>query len=181
MVTTKIVFTGILLLVAFLGGYFTGEIVVFQTPSQIGSRISTAIPPVRGFYKGQGILFIHTEASDQQVAAMLSAMMGSPVILVPSLKEVPTTSLGDVYVFTNGIKGGGPFGYQPDVFSSVPSDKDYTPMRAVKLVTWKEGVTASELKSIEEIKQGESKGELSISNPGAVVNMPIVKWPGGQR
>ncbi|MBI2126467.1 MAG: hypothetical protein HYU02_04025 [Thaumarchaeota archaeon] len=107
--------------------------------------------------------------------------MGSPVILVPSLKDVPASSLGDVHVFVNGVKGEGPFGFQPDVFSSVPGDKDYTPLRAVKLVSWKEGATAKELKSIEEIKGAEAKGEITISSSGAVVNMPMVKWPGGQR
>ncbi len=182
MATTKAIVTGILLVaVVFLGGYFVGQMAVFQTAPRTGSMISMTIPPVKGFYKGQEILFMHTEASDQQVVAMLSAMMGSPVILVPSLKDVPASSLGDVYVFANGVKGGGPFGFQPDVFSSVPSDKDYTPLRDVKLVSWKEGATAKELKSVEEIKGAEAKGGITISSSGAVVNMPMVKWPGGQR
>lgn len=60
--------------------------------------------------------------------------------------------LFDVFVFTNGIKGIGQFGFQPDVFSSIPSDKDYTPLRAVKLVSWKDDATARELKSVDEIK-----------------------------
>lgn len=149
-----------------------------QTAMQSASMV---VPPVKGFYKGQEILFIHTEASDAQVASMLTMMMGSPVLVVPSLKEIPAASLSDVFVFTNGVKGGGPFGFQPDVFSSTPGDKDYTPLRAVRLVSWKEGVTARELKSVDGIKEAESQGQLTIAQPGAVVNMPMVKWPGGQR
>jgi hypothetical protein len=87
------------------------------------------------------VLFIHTEASDRQVAEMLTSMMGPKVLLVPGLAKVPTELLADVYVFTNGVKDGGPFGFQPDVFSSIPGEPDYTPLRSVILVTWKEGMT----------------------------------------
>lgn len=145
------------------------------------SDAPVAVPSVKGFYNGQEILFIHTEASDTQVASMLTMMMNSPVILVPSLKDIPTSSLGDVYVFTNGVEGDGPFGFQPDVFSSVPNDKDYSPLRAVKLVSWKDASTVRELRSVEEIKVAEVKDELTVSAPGIMVNMPIVKWPAGQR
>ncbi|MGI0012826.1 MAG: DUF7482 domain-containing protein [Nitrososphaera sp.] len=147
----------------------------------MGSDTSATVPPVRGFYKGQEILFIHTEASDPDVVSMLTMMMDSPVILVPSLKDVPESSLDEVYVFTNGVGGEGPFGFQPDVFSSVPTDSDYTPLREVNLASWKDTATARELRSVEEIIDAETKGELSISSPGVVVNMPIVKWPTGQR
>ena len=136
---------------------------------------------MKGFYNGNEILFIHTEASDRKVADLLTGMMGSKVIFVPSLSTVPASSLSDVFVFTNGVRGGGPMGFQPDVFDSVPGDENYTPLRALNLVSWKEGMAAKELKSVEELKETEAKGELTISRPGAVVNMPIVKWPGGQR
>lgn len=162
---------------ALIIGYLVGSMHVPQMPSQT----SPTIPPVKGLYSGQEILFIHTEASDQQVASMLTKMMESPVILVPALKQIPDSLLGNVYVFTNGIKGGGPFGFQPDVFSSVPGDEDYTPLRSVNLVNWKEGVTPQELKAVEDIKVAEARGELTVSRQGIVVNMPIVKWPGGQR
>lgn len=153
----------------------------YQSMQSMGSDASVTVPPVRGFYKGQEILFIHTEASDPNVVSMLTMMMDSPVILVPSLSEIPSSSLDDVYVFTNGVRGGGPFGFQPDVFSSVPTDNDYTPLRAVKLVSWNDTAAARELRSVEEIMDVEGKGELTVSSPGVVVNMPIVKWPTGQR
>lgn len=152
-----------------------------KSMQSMGSDASVTVPPVRGLYKGEEILFIHTEASDPNVVSMLTMMMDSPVILVPSLSEVPSSSLDDVYVFTNGIKGGGPFGFQPDVFSSVPTDNNYTPLRAVKLVSWNDTAAARELGSVDEIMDAEAKGELTVSSPGVVVNMPIVKWPTGQR
>lgn len=138
-------------------------------------------PVVKGFYNGGEVLFIHTEASDSQVAGMLTQMMGSQVVLVPNLAQAPQSVLATVYVFTNGVKGDGPFGYQADIFDSVPGDPGYSPLRAIHLVVWEEGLKAHELRSAEEVQAAASKGELKITRSGAVANMPILEWPGGSR
>ncbi|MBI4287456.1 MAG: hypothetical protein HY671_03375 [Chloroflexi bacterium] len=138
-------------------------------------------PEVRGFHKGGEILFIHTEASDPEVASMLTMMMGPRVVLVASLAQASESALAGVYVFTNGVKGGGPFGFQPDVFDSVPDEPAYSPLRVVVLVTWKDGSTARELRSLDDIRAAESRGDLTTKRSGAVVNMPILSWPGGHR
>ncbi len=164
--------------VAGIASYFVGQA---QTQSTQAMSSLSAAPPVKGFYNRQEILFIHTEASDEKVAEMLTMMMGAKVIVVPSLAQIQGGLLGDVYVFTNGVKGGGPMGFQPDIFNTVPGDKEYTPLRTVNLATWKPGMNAKELRSIEEIKTAEASGELTVSRPGAVVNMPIISWPGGHR
>ena len=44
-------------------------------------------------------------------------MMKSPVIFVPSLAKMPADALAQVYVFTNGVAGKGPFGFQSDAVS----------------------------------------------------------------
>ncbi len=103
-------------------------------------------------------------------------MMGTDVMTVPSLAEIPAELLGNVYVFTNGIEDMGPLGFQPDVFDSVPGDEKYTPLRAVSLVTWQADVEARQLVSVEEILAAEEAGELTIEQPGVVVNMPILVW-----
>jgi len=138
-------------------------------------------PPVKGFAKGQEIRFIHTEASDPQVAAMLTRMMGPKVLLVPSLKEIPDRLLGAVFVFRNGVKGEGPMGFQPDVFDTVPGETGYTPLRRVVFVTWKEERRARVLRSAEETRQVVQQGAAEFVTPGIVVNMPMLTWPGGQR
>jgi hypothetical protein len=79
------------------------------------------MPSVHGFYNGQKVTFIHTEASDASVAQRLTGMVSSPVLVVPELANVPVSALGSVYVFTNGVKGPGPMGFQADVFDSAPS------------------------------------------------------------
>jgi hypothetical protein len=143
--------------------------------------VGSAVPAVKGYTDGQEIRFIHTEASDPQVAQMLTNMMGSPVLVVPSLAQTPDSMLGNVYVFTDGINGEGPFGFQPDVFDSPPGTGGYSPLRAVQLVSWVNESTARELRSADEIKQAEGRGALSIQRSGTVVNMPFLTWPGGQR
>jgi hypothetical protein len=112
---------------------------------------------------------------------MLSGMMGSTVLYVPGLDQINLSSLGAVYVFKNGVKDGGPFGFQSDVFSSVPGDRDYTPLRVVNLVSWNQGATVREIKSLNEIIAAQANSELTIAHTNIVVNMPIIKWPGGQR
>lgn len=138
-------------------------------------------PLVRGLYEGEELFFIHTEASAPQVAQMLTEMMGPQVVLVPRLAEMPESLLANVYVFTNGVEGDGPFGFQPDVFDSVPGEEGYSPLRAVNLVTWQEGAEAHVLGSAEGVQEAESAGEITIERPGIVVNMPVLVWPGGHR
>ncbi len=138
-------------------------------------------PPVKGFYKDQQVLFIHTEASDPTVALMLTKMMGPKVLVVPSLAKVPRNLLGAVYVFRNGVRGDGPFGYQPDVFDSAPGDASYTPLRLVNLVTWSSTARPKDLRSANEIRAASDRKELATERSGVVVNMPMLTWPGGKR
>jgi len=139
------------------------------------------IPPIRGYMEGKEIRFIHTEASDAKVAELLTDMMGSPVLVVPSLAQAPSATLSNVYVFTNGIRGEGPFRFQPDVFDNPPGTTGYSPLRALNLVTWKEEQLARKLKSAAEVEGAMEKGEVTIKQPGVVVNMPMLTWPGGRR
>ncbi|MBI4497063.1 MAG: hypothetical protein HY689_04080 [Chloroflexi bacterium] len=139
------------------------------------------VPPVEGFAAGQEIRFLHTEASDPQVARMLTDMMGSPVLVVPSLAQAPEAMLANVYVFTNGARGDGPMGFQPDVFDRPPGDPGYSPLRALNLVTWKNAQAARVLMSASEVQEAEAQGAVTIQRPGVVVNMPFLIWPGGQR
>lgn len=97
------------------------------------------LPAVTALHEGREIRFVHPEASDPAVAKVLTDMMGgSPVMVVPELAQVPRSALANVFVFRNGVRGGGPFGFQPDVFASVPGAADYSPLRAVNLVRWRD-------------------------------------------
>ena len=149
-------------------------------PQQSGPA-KAELPAGKAYAEGKEIYFVHTEASDAGVAEKLTAMMKSPVMLVPSLADVPDEALANVYVFTNGVEGSGPFGFQADVFDNHPGTDGYTPLRRLNVITWEEGITARELKSVAEVLEAESNGELGIERPGVVINMPFVVWDGGQR
>lgn len=142
------------------------------------------VPPVKGYAEGEQIFSVHTEASDREIARKLTGMMGSPVLVVPSLAEVPAESLANVCVFANGVKvegPRGPLGFQPDVFDVPPGTDGYSPLRALNKVTWKDEEQACVLKSAAEVREAEENGEMKIERPGVVVNMPFLTWPGGKR
>jgi hypothetical protein len=139
------------------------------------------LPAGKGYAEGKEIYFIHTEASDQAVADKLSGMMKSPVLLVPSLAQMPAEALANGYAFTNGLAGTGPFGFQPDVFDNPPGTPGYTPLRRLNLVTWADPAKARLLKSAAEVLSAQTAGEITLQQPGAVINMPFVVWDGGKR
>ena len=139
------------------------------------------LPAGKAWADGKEIYFVHTEASDPDVAEKLTNMMKSPVVLVPSLAKVPDESLANVYAFTNGIAGSGPFGFQADVFDNPPGTDGYTPLRRLNTVTWVDATKARELTSAVDVLAAETAGELTIEQPGVVINMPFVVWDGGQR
>ena len=142
------------------------------------------VPPVTGYSEGQEILFLHTETSDPEIAKILTDMMGSPVLVVHSLSKAPKAMLARVYVFTNGVTGEGPmgpFGFQPDVFEDPPGSPGYTPLRSVVLVAWVDEARARLLKSAAEVEEALKNGDITLEEPGVIVNMPMVTWPGGQR
>ena len=139
------------------------------------------LPAGKAWAEGKEIYFVHTEASDAGVAEKLTGMMKSPVILVPSLANVPDESLANVYVFTNGLEGSGPFGFQADVFDNPPDTDGYSPLRRLNVIAWVDASTARELKSAAEVLEAEAAGELTIEQPGVVINMPFVVWDGGKR
>lgn len=139
------------------------------------------LPPVKAYYEGEEVFFVHPEVSDQETAELLTNMMDSPVLVVPELAEVPEEALADVYVFTNGVEGDGPLGFQPDIFDSAPGDEGYSPLRRLYLATWKDEGQARELKTLSELQKAERNGEMTIERQDVVINEPFITWPGGQR
>jgi hypothetical protein len=139
------------------------------------------LPAGMAYAEGNEIYFIHTEASDAGVADTLTNMMESPVVHVPSLADVPEAALANVYVFTNGVEGTGPFGFQADVFDNPPGTEGYTPLRRLNVVTWADGAAPRVLRSAADVVDAQAAGELTIEQPGVVINMPFVVWDGGKR
>ncbi|MCX6082630.1 MAG: hypothetical protein NTW32_24140 [Chloroflexi bacterium] len=139
------------------------------------------LPAGMAFEGGKVVYFIHTEASDADIADKLTGMMKSPVLYVPSLADVPKSALANVYVFTNGSAGNGPLGFQSDVFDNPPGTPGYSPLRWLNTVTWSTPTESFEIKSANDILSAQSAGKLIVTQPGVVINMPFIVWEGGKR
>ncbi len=176
--------TAVLFAVAGCGADDEGQAGAADTqPMPTSSDQQAQFPPMKGLYEGEQVLFVHSEASTRELANALTNMMNmnSPVPLVPTLAEVPRAALANVYAFENGVEGNGPFGFQPDVFGSVPGDPDYSPLRAVNVVRWNSDATPRVLRSATDIREAKNNGEITIERTDAVINMPMLTWPGGKR
>ena len=140
-----------------------------------------SIPAGLAYAEGEEIRFIHTEASDAETAELLTGMMSSPVLHVPSLAEIPESTTAIAYVFANGPKGMGPLGFQIDVFDNPPGSAGYSPLRRLHIVTWTDPAQAVELTSAAAVLEAEENSLVTVEASPIVVNMPFLTWPGGGR
>lgn len=139
------------------------------------------LPAGKAFADGKEIYFVHTEASDAAIAELLTKMMDSPVLYTPGLADIPASALAEVYVFDNGLEGMGPLGFQADVFDNPPGSEGYSALRRLNVVTWADPAKARLLTNEADILAAAEAGEVTIQQPGVVINMPFVVWDGGQR
>ena len=99
-----------------------------------------------GFYRGEVVSYLDF----------------GPVRLRPGNKTAP------IWAFTNGDAG------QRNIIDTVPGRKDYSPLWAVRLVTWKDGADARTLRSAAAVARAQKAGELTIRAMPVVVNCPVL-------
>jgi hypothetical protein len=99
-----------------------------------------------GFYRGQVVSYFDF----------------GPVKLKSGNKVAP------IWAFANGDEG------QRNIIDTVPGRKDYTPLWAVQLVTWKSGVDARVLRSAAAVRAAEKAGDVTIRAMPIVVNCPVL-------
>ena len=139
------------------------------------------MPLHAGLHNGTGLMYIVTDASSADYAGMISQRQGWRVEPAPALSGAPAGAVADVYVFANGVAGGGLRGYQDDVFSSTPAQpREYSALRQVSEVEWKVGQRPSVLDSEEEVLGALNGSRVTIERTGVIANMPQVRWDGGQ-
>lgn len=73
-----------------------------------------------------------------------------------------------IWAFTNGDAG------QRNIIDTVPGRADYTPLWAVRLVTWKDGADVRVLRSAASVARAQRAGELTIRAMPIVVNCPVL-------
>jgi hypothetical protein len=143
------------------------------------ASIPINIPLEKGYQNESELFFIATDASDQNVAAQLTNRSGFKVNFAPLLAKTPEDVRNQAYVFRNGLKGNGPLGFQLPVISAKPGDEGYSSLWQINLVDWKQSANATELKSVQQIMDAQSKGDLAITKTEVIVNHPVIQWNGG--
>jgi hypothetical protein len=142
------------------------------------ASIPIDIPLIKGYENGNDIFFIGTDVSDQNAADQLTEFTNFTVNVAPILSQTPEAARGQVYVFTNGINGTGPNGFQSPVLNAKPGDETYSPLMQVNKVTWNDQSAAKEVKSVQEIMDAEKNGTIAINKTGIIANHPAVQWEG---
>jgi hypothetical protein len=99
-----------------------------------------------GFYRGQ----------------LISYLDFGPVKLAKGNKVAP------IWAVTNGVPE------QRNIIDTVPGRKDYSPLWAVQMVTWKDGVTPRVLRSTAAVRAAARAGEVTVKAAPVVVNCPVL-------
>src|SRR5262245_31792463 len=73
-----------------------------------------------------------------------------------------------IWAFANGDDG------QRNIIDTVPGRKDYTPLWAVRMVTWKAGADVRVLRSAASVARAERARELTVRAMPIVVNCPVL-------
>ena len=99
-----------------------------------------------GFYRGQVVSYLDF----------------GPVKLARGNRIAP------IWVVTNGVEA------QRNVIDTVPGRSDYTPLWAVRAVTWKDGVTPRVLRSRSAVDAAVRSGQATVKAMPIVVNCPVL-------
>ena len=154
-----------------------------EDPSFLLSKtnVPATIPMHKGIYAGNQILYIITDGSDEDYVKTLSEKQGWNVELALAIADVPEDALQKLFIFKNGIKGDGIYGFQDEVFSSTPSqESQYSALNSVIEVTWKIGQKEIMFESAADVITAEESGRVEFNETGIVLNTPQIVWPDGQ-
>ena len=99
-----------------------------------------------GFYRGEVVSYLDF----------------GPVKLASGNKTAP------IWAFTNGPED------QRNVIDTVPGRRDYTPLWAVRMVTWKDGAEARVMRSAAAVARAQRAGDVTIRAMPIVVNCPVL-------
>ena len=154
-----------------------------EEPSSLLSRtnVPATIPMHKGIYEGNQVLYIITDSSDDDFAKTISEKQEWNVELASSLADVPENTLQKLFIFKNGVKGDGLYGFQNEVISNTPSQESkYSALSSVIEVTWKIVQKEIEFQSAADVIAAEEGGRIEFNETGVVLNAPQITWPDGQ-
>jgi hypothetical protein len=127
----------------------------------MGPAAKTARPTFHGYYDGHKDAYLNTDVSSRAEAKMMhinySATLGS-------IKGLP-----EIYLVQGRSAAG-----QLAIFGSEPGEKDYSPLWAETILTWKSGAKPVLITSDTQIDKVEKTGKLTERDAHVVLNCPIV-------
>lgn len=145
------------------------------------ASVPADIPLHMGYYDGDKVYFIITDASEPKHADVISKQQGWKVELAPPLTSTPKDALSTAYMFTNGVQGDGIHGFQSEILTSTPAQLElYSALTAHVHVTWNEGYDAELFTSESDVLAAEQEGKITLTELPVVLNMPQIVWPDGQ-
>ena len=145
------------------------------------TNVPATIPMHKGIYEGNQIHYIITDGSDKKYAKTISDKQEWNVEFASVLADVPENALQKLYIFKNGVKGDGIYGFQNEVFSSTPTqESEYSALNSIIEVTWKVGQKEIEFESALDVIAAKEGGRIEFNETGIVLNTPQIIWPDGQ-
>ena len=145
------------------------------------ASVPATIPMHQGYYNGEAVYYIITDASDPTHAETITENQGWKVELAPLLANAPDSALSTTYMFKNGVSGDGVHGFQGEVFTSTPAQADvYSALASHVHVTWDDASTPIILDSEDAVMDAADQGLVTLTELDVVVNMPQIIWPEGQ-
>jgi hypothetical protein len=152
------------------------------SPTAVVPQATVQLPVLRGWFDGQIVFYVTTDASEAGAARKMKANFAPR--LAQALPRGPQTpgqasALDKVYAVTNFE--------QPSIFASAPDpmgpesrDPAYSPLWRMVTVTWAVGQRPRELRSEEQVLAAAEAGQVVVEPTDVVVNCPIVhRGPGG--
>jgi hypothetical protein len=131
-------------------------------PPLMGPSSRIVRPAFHGYYDGHKDTYLNTDVSSKADATAMhinySARLGS-------IKDLP-----EIYLVQGRAAPG-----QLAVFGSEPGEKNYSPLWAETILTWKAGATPVLITSDTQIDQIEKTGKLTEHDAHVVLNCPIIK------
>jgi hypothetical protein len=119
-------------------------------------------PAFHGYYDGHKDTYLNTDVSSKSKAA---AMHINYSAWIGSVKGLP-----EIYLVEGRAARG-----QLAVFGSEPGEKDYSPLWAETILTWKASATPVLITSDTQIDKIEKSGQLTERDAHVVLNCPIIK------
>lgn len=142
-------------------------------PGMAQARPAITLPLIQGFYDGQKIFYVNTEASNFGLAS------ADGTTFVPKLENaIAANATADLFHVTNFN--------QPNIVDSAPypvgpsnTNREYSPLWHVHLVTWLPAFTPEVLTSEDAVLAAQAAGKVMVEATNIVVNCPIVATPDG--